>query len=107
MPALYEERIAQGLLGTGITTLYTVPAATSVITRNIAITNFTATTASAELWAGAGSEITQRFLPGVEVEASGVLNIDNIIILNPTDVLYGKASTASALNYHIYGARIT
>lgn len=105
-PVLTEKRLGQMLVGTTITTIYTVPAATSAIVKEIILSNASNGSILAELWCGSGSEITQRIIPGIFIPASGLLSFYGTIPLAPSDVIRAKSSAASVLNCFVTGAEV-
>ncbi len=107
MPTLIEKKLGQGLIGTNITALYTVPTATSAIIREVLIANASAGEVSIELWAGVGSEITQRVIPNILLPACGVLTWDGTVVLNAADKVQAKAGTASMLHCLVTGAEVS
>jgi hypothetical protein len=90
----------RGAASTSSTTLYTVPAATTTIVSNIAVTNTAATSGTFTLTLNAVSIGTT-----VSVAANSTTFIDLKQVLAATQIIAGLAS-AVTINFHISGVEI-
>lgn len=91
-------------------TLYTVPAATSAIVKNIVMTNTTGNEATVNLHVvpSAGSaQASNSILYNYPVPASGVAVLDCSIVMPTGSFLHGQNNTASAVVLSISGVEIT
>jgi len=90
----------RGAASTSSTTLYTVPAATTTIVSNIAVTNTAATSGTFTLTLN-GVAIASA----VSVAANSTTFIDLKQVLATTQIIAGLAS-ATTINFHISGVEI-
>ena len=90
----------RGAASTSSTTLYTVPAATTTIVSNIAVTNTAATSGTFTLTLNGVSIATT-----VSVAANSTTFIDLKQVLATTQIIAGLAS-ATTINFHISGVEI-
>ena len=93
--------LARTAAATSSTTLYTVPAATTTVVTNIAVTNTAATAATFTLNLN-GIAIQS----GSTVAANTTAYIDLKQVLNATQVIAGLAS-ATTVNFHISGVEVS
>ena len=93
--------LARTAAATSSTTLYTVPAATTTVISNIAVTNTAASTATFTITLN-GIAIQS----GSSVAANTTAYIDLKQVLNATQVIAGLAS-ATTVNFHISGVEIS
>ena len=94
------------LLTNSSVTLYTVPAATTVIVRNILIANTSATAATARLSIGADAAGT-RILPDISIPANSVYDWSGFLVLAAAQVLAGQSGTTNVLAITISGVLVT
>ena len=91
----------RGAAGTGSTTLYTVPSATTTLVNNIVVTNTTGNSATYSLSLAGTSLAASVTVPGND---AAVLDIKQV--LAATNTITGFAS-ASTINFHISGLEIS
>lgn len=98
------------LTGTSETTLYTVPASTTAIVKQIVIANVTASanTVGVSLVAtGATAGTINRIFFDQSVAAGAVIVLDLSQVLNTGDFISAKTTVAAAFNIHVSGVLIT
>jgi hypothetical protein len=94
--------------GTGNTTLYTVPSATTVVVRNIHICNTTATAATISLAINASAATAANcWLTALSVPGNSSYDWSGFLHLSTTDTLQALQGTASALTVTISGVITT
>ncbi len=92
------------------TTLYTVPAATSAIIKNIVMTNTTGNEATLNLHvvpSGGLAQSSNRILSTYPVPANGVAVLDCSIVMPTASFLYGLNATPGAVVLTVSGVEIT
>lgn len=99
--ATTTKALARGAFGTGSATLYTVPASTTTVVSNIAITNTSASSQTFTL-ALAGTSLHTT----TSISANSTVYIDLKQVLTATNTITGLAS-ATSVNYHISGVEIS
>lgn len=90
-------------------TLYTVPGATSVIVKNIVMTNTTGNEATINLHVIASGDTAQNYnqiLANYPVPANGVSTLDCSIVMPTGAFIYGVNGTAGAVTVTISGVEI-
>jgi hypothetical protein len=92
-------RFAAALLTTGGGTLYTVPASTQAIVKDIDISNPTATAAVLTLQITGGVPILQN----ISIPGGATVHWTGLIVLNAGEIISGQASVASTLYATISG----
>lgn len=98
--------VGPSTLGTSSATLYTVPASTSVILKEILLVNTTTTAESVTLTIG-GTTFFYVSVPGYAAgSTSNQVVVALSTVLNTSDVLAGLAGAASAVNITISGVTI-
>ena len=90
---------------------YTVPATSTAVVTNIAVTNTTATakTFSINVWSyvvGPGSWTTNPLFSGVAIAANTTVVIDLKQVLNSSDKLVPFASADNSLIIHVSGVEV-
>ena len=93
--------LARTAAATSSTTLYTVPAATTTVVSNIAVTNTAASSATYTITLN-GVAIQS----GSSIAANTTAYIDLKQVLNATQIIAGSAS-ATTVNFHISGVEIS
>ncbi len=93
--------LARTAAATSSTTLYTVPAATTTVLTNIAVTNTAASSATFTITLN-GVAIQS----GSSVAANTTAYIDLKQVLNATQIIAGSAS-ATTVNFHLSGVEIS
>lgn len=103
------KRLYQGQPGTAETTLYTVPASTSTIVKEIILTNTTTTVAAASISAvpsGGTAGAANRIIAGFSIAANDTKIVPLSTVLNTGDFLSGLQGTASAITVTISGVEM-
>ncbi len=99
--ATTTKALARGAFATGSATLYTVPAATTTVVSNIAVTN---TSASAQTFTLALNAVALHTTTAIA--ANSTVYIDLKQVINATQTITGLAS-ATSVNYHISGVEVS
>lgn len=110
MPTAYKVLGQSNPSTTGNTDMITVGSGKSQVISTLAITNNTASAASAQVWvriAGAAASSANILVPTVSVAANTSLALTLGITLAATDVVTVQSSTGSALTFHAYGSEIS
>jgi hypothetical protein len=94
------------LLTNSSVTLYTVPAATTLIIRNIIIANTSAGAVTVRLSIGADAAGT-RILPDVSIPANSVFDWSGFLVLATGQTLRGQAGTTNLLAITVSGVLVT
>jgi hypothetical protein len=102
MPLTARRFGAHEALPAAATTLYTVPAATTAIVKNVIISNKTATAATIT---ASVSGIT--ILGGVSVDANSTITLDLSTVIQTGEVVAAAGGTAGALSVYVSGVEIT
>lgn len=96
--------VAPTLLGTAASTLYTVPAATTTIIRNIHINNTTATNYTFSLAInGSPATAASAIYSGFWVATGTAFDWSGFMVLPANATLQGLASAAASLNITVSG----
>lgn len=102
--------LAQQTLTGGATqdTLYTVPASTQTIIKNITFVNFHASTAAwVKVWVG-GSATSNLLHEEVSLEADGgLLEFTGTLTLEAAQTLVVEAENASSITANVFGVELT
>jgi hypothetical protein len=93
-------------IGNSEETLYTVPAATTAILRNIHIANTTSSAATIKLSIGADAAGT-RILSDLSVPANGTYDWSGFLVLAATETLRATGGTNNALTLTASGVEVT
>lgn len=102
-------RLAQVVLTTADATLYTVPASTSVIVKQIILTNTTATNATVSVSlvpSGGTAGVGNRIVEQITVPAFGVTILDINQIIPTGAFLAAKASAATTVTLTASGVTV-
>lgn len=99
--ATLPKKLYIGTPGTASATLYTTPANTNTILKNIVLTNTTATAAVVTIGV-AGKNIVS----GYTVQPNDTVVIDLSLVLNATENITGVQTTASAVNVFLSGVEV-
>lgn len=108
--AFTEKQLGQGLLGTAVVSLYTVPASTTGIVKNIVLTNGDSANRAATIWlvpSGAGESGTNVLINGASVPTNGVIDWEGFQPMNASGTIRGSASVDNQVTVTIGGAEIT
>lgn len=92
--------------GTSETTLYTVPASTTLILRNIIIANTTGSAATFKMSIGADAAGTRLF-SDFSVAANDVLEWTGFVVLAAAETLRAQQGTSGALTFTASGVLVT
>ncbi|MED5042387.1 hypothetical protein P9848_10495 [Geobacillus stearothermophilus] len=99
--AATPKRLFKGTAETTSTTVYTVPASTTTIVKNIVLTNKTANDATITITiAGTG------VVYGYSVAANDTVVIDLSLVMNATETITVQSGTANAINIYISGVEV-
>lgn len=107
--AFKQKRLYQGQPGTVEGALYTVPASTSAIVKEIIMTNITTTAATVSIGvvpSGGTAGATNRIIEGLTIPANDIKVAPLSTVLNAGDFLSGLQGTASAITVTISGVEI-
>lgn len=99
-------RLYQGQPGTSEATLYTVPAATTVIVKQVVAANVSAAAATISLSlvpSGGTAGATNRLLGAVSIPANSSLSLDLSQVMTAGDFLSASQGTAAAVTLTISG----
>jgi hypothetical protein len=105
MPNLAKTLFRGAATTTVTTVLYTVPASTTTIVSNIAVTNTAATAATFTLGMGVAASNT-RIQEASSIPANSTIYIDLKQVLVATNTITGGAS-AVTVSFHISGVEIS
>lgn len=109
MAVYTPKKLYTGQPSTSATTLYTAPASTTTIIKNIIICNTTATAATLTLnlvpSAGAATS-ANRIMSALNVQPNDTVTVDLSGILATGDFISALQGTSSALTVHITGVEV-
>src|SRR5688500_17517623 len=94
------------LLTNASVTLYTVPAVTQAIVRNIHIVNTSATAATATLSIGVDAAGT-RLLSAVSIPANSAYDWSGFIVTEAAETIRGQSGTTNVLTITVSGVLVT
>ena len=89
--------LGQAAITTGVTTLYTVPAATRTLLKEFSIANTTGASINARVFlvpAAGSAATTNAFLYDVSVPANNALQYNGIQVLNAAETIQIQAASA-------------
>lgn len=107
--AYTPKKLYTGQPGTSAGTLYTAPASTTTIIKNIIICNTTASDATLTLnlvASGGSAAESNRIMSTLNVRANDTVAMDLSGILATGDFISGSQGTSSALTLHITGVEV-
>jgi hypothetical protein len=90
-------KLGQAAITTGVTTLYTVPAATRTLLKEFSIANTTGASINARVFlvpAAGSAATTNSFLYDVSVPANNALQYNGIQVLNAAETIQIQAASA-------------
>lgn len=88
-------KLGQAAITTGVTTLYTVPANTRTLVKELSIANTTAAPINVRVHIGSGAASTANaFFYDVPVPANDVLQYNGVQVLNAGDTIQVQAAAA-------------
>lgn len=102
--------VGPAFLANAAATLYTVPASTSAILRNIHVANETTVAATFTLsiaLTATADAAGKRLYSAYSVGANSVMDWSGFIVLNTTDLLIGFASAASTMTITVDAVLVT
>ena len=109
--AFAEKNIVRTQLGAVNATLYTVPASTTTVLKNIHLTNTSSSTKKVTLYLvdnGGSATDANKLFHQVSVPGSGILEYCGWKVLDtPGDTIQGFADSASSVTIHVDGAEIS
>lgn len=101
-------KLSQTALTTTLTTLlYTVPASTSTIIKEIVLCNTSSSSADVTISYGDGSAVKNMLLDALSFNAGETKFITLSTVLNATDIISGGASTGAVVSATISGVEST
>ena len=86
-------------------TVYTVPASTTAIIRNIRVSNTTGSAATITMSIGANAAAAQ-IMSAVSVPANSVYDWSGFLVLSATEIIQALQGTSSALTVTISGVEV-
>jgi hypothetical protein len=107
MSTLTAKRLSQTALSTTLTTaLYTVPASTSTIVKEIVLCNTDSVSRTVTLYAGNGTTVAQTILAAKSLVAGETFILSLSTVLATADTISGGASVGSMVSCTISGVEI-
>ena len=94
------------LLTNASVTLYTVPASTQAILRNIVIANTSASSATARLSIGVDAAGT-RIIPDIPIPANSVYDWSGFLVMEAAETLRGESGTTNVLAISVSAVLVT
>jgi hypothetical protein len=91
----------------GTTSLYTAPASTTAIIKQLVVANTTASNATFNLSITGSVAASRALFQGLVIGANSTAVIDLSVVLQPTEGIFASTGTASALTLTISGVEIT
>ena len=86
-------------------TIYTVPASTTTVVRNIRVSNTTGTAATITMSIGTNAAAAQ-IMSAVSVPANSVYDWSGFLVMNAADILQALQGTSSALTVTVSGIEV-
>ena len=95
---------AVNLTSTNLTTVYTVPAKTTAIVREMFIANYDSSARNLNIqWTDTSASATYSLIHDKQVSTDDYLRLDNLnVFLDATDVLKAQAATADAFYVSVF-----
>lgn len=109
MPVYTPKKFYTGQPGTTATTLYTAPASTKSIIKNIIVCNTTANAANLTISlvpSGGSASAANRIMSSLNINAYDTVPVDLSGVLDTGDFLSAQQGTSSALTVHISGLEV-
>jgi len=107
--AFTEKNLSHGLVTNGVDTLYTVPASTKAIVKDIQVCNTTATAATITIWIdpnGTNATDAEAILKSWNVPANDFVHWSGFIVMSEASTIKATAGTTNALAVQVNGAEI-
>ncbi len=99
--ATLPKKLYIGTPGTTSATLYTTPASTTTILKNVVLSNTTATAAVVTI-----SVAGKNIVSGYTIQPNDTVVIDLSLVLSAADTITGVQATASAVNVFLSGVEV-
>ena len=104
MPTVTIKSLADGQLANSKGTLYTTPASTEAIVKNIILVNTNTSSETVNLYFKASGGTSRRLIPkDTTLPASNSLVFNDETTLEAADIIEGDTTTASKVDYVING----
>jgi kynurenine formamidase len=103
------KRLYVGQPGTSLGTLYTVPANTKTIVKNIILTNTTGTAANVTIHFvpnGGSADATNKIISSYTVNTNDTVVIDLSSVLETGDTIQAIQGTANAITVYVSGVEV-
>lgn len=96
--------LADGQLANGKGTIYTTPASTQAIVKNIILVNTNTSSETVNLYFKKSGGTSRRLIPkDTSLPASNSLVMDDLVTLEAAGIIEGDTTTASKVDYVING----
>jgi len=105
-----KELVSARSLPLSSSALYTVPASTNTVIKQILISNTTATDLTASLYFvkdGQSPSLSNLMFPEIIIQANNVVSVEISSVLPIASSIHGKASASASINIHISGVEVT
>jgi len=104
--ALTVTQLADGQLAAAKGTLYTTPASTQTIVRSIILVNTSTSDVTANIYMCPSGGTSRRIGPkDFTILAEGMAILDDVYSLDTGDLIEGDDSSATTVDYTIYGVQ--
>lgn len=109
MPGTFDTKLlANGQLGNSEADVYLVPGATTAIVVNVILVNTDSVARTIELYVKKASGTSRRIVPKtMSLDAGYSLETDEELTLGAGDAIRGSCSTASVVDFTVYGIEET
>lgn len=98
--------LADGQLANSKGTLYTTPASTQAIVKNIILVNTNTSSETVNLYFKASGGTSRRLIPkDTTLPASNSLVMDDLVTLEAADIIEGATTTGSKVDFVINGVQ--
>ena len=110
--AFQEKQLGQSqLTGSGTQdTVYTAPASTTAIIRDIQIANVNATAKRVKVWlvsSGGSPDDTNIIIPNMTIDGNDIIHWSGFQVLTAGDTIQAEASAASSICITVSGAEVS
>lgn len=109
MAVYTPKKLYTGQPGTAATTLYTAPASTTSLIKNIIICNTTSSAATLTLSlvpSGGSAGVTNRIMSSLNISANDTVAMDLSGVLSTGDFISALQGTSGSLTLHITGVEV-
>ena len=100
------KKLAQGQAATTVAVVYTVPASTTAMVKQIHIANTSGATVTIKLWQS-GTADANIILPAVTLDGGEFGQFDGNLLMETADTLQAESDTATAVTITVYGLEMT